>query len=95
MEIRHLTSIAIIALSTLSFNAHAAVTKNAYSAAQVVEQANTPRRGISQADVLKRFGKPYSKEAAVGKPPISSWSYGSYDVYFEGNLVLHTVAKRK
>lgn len=95
MEIRHLTSIAIITLSTLSFNTHADVFKIANNSVQVVEHANTPRRGISQADVLKRFGEPYSKEAAVGKPPISSWSYGSFDVYFERNLVLHTVAKRK
>ena len=95
MEIRHITSIALVALSTLPFFAQADVIKLAISSAQVVEHANTPRRGISQADVLKRFGEPYSKEAAVGKPPISSWSYSRYDVYFEGNLVLHTVAKQK
>ena len=95
MEIRHLTSIAIVALSTLPFVTQADVIKIANSSAQVVEHANAPRRGINQADVLKDFGEPFSKEAAVGKPPISSWSYSRYDVYFEGNLVLHTVAKQK
>ncbi len=95
MEIRHLTSIAIVALSTLPFATQADVINIANNSAQVVEHANSPQRGISQTDVLKRFGKPHSKEAAVGKPPISSWSYSRYDVYFEGNLVLHTVAKQK
>ena len=95
MEKRYIASITLTLFSILPFIAQADVIKIANSSAQVVKHANTPRRGISQADVLKRFGKPLSKQAAVGKPPISSWSYNDYDVYFEGNLVLHTVVKQK
>jgi len=93
MEIRQLTNIILIMFCTLPFVAQGDVIKLANNAAQVVKRIDTPRRGINQAEVLRRFGEPRSKQAAVGKPPISSWSYASYDVYFEGDLVLHTVVK--
>ncbi|MFZ5654222.1 MAG: hypothetical protein ACOY42_07480 [Pseudomonadota bacterium] len=53
----------------------------------------TPRRGATQAQVRHRFGEPLQVQAAVGDPPISSWDYENYRVYFEGDLVLHTVLK--
>jgi outer membrane protein assembly factor BamE (lipoprotein component of BamABCDE complex) len=50
-----------------------------------------PARGISQAAVAAQFGTPLEKKAAVGKPPISSWRYDGFTVYFEGDHVLHSV----
>ncbi|HQQ63598.1 MAG TPA: hypothetical protein PLF22_08485 [Pseudomonadales bacterium] len=50
-----------------------------------------PERGSSQASVAAQFGQPLDKKAAVGKPPISSWRYANFTVYFEGDHVLHSV----
>jgi len=50
-----------------------------------------PENGQSKADIESKFGTPLEKHGAVGDPPISSWKYGSYSVYFEYDLVLSTV----
>ena len=50
-----------------------------------------PSRGSSQASVLAQFGEPQDKKAAVGQPPISSWRYADFTVYFEKDHVLHSV----
>ena len=50
-----------------------------------------PKNGQSKADIESKFGTPLKKRTAVGDPPISSWKYGSYSVYFEYDLVLSTV----
>ena len=55
------------------------------------ERMNLPQNGISKADIEAKFGAPVQKLPAVGDPPISSWKYGKYSVYFEDDLVLFTV----
>jgi len=50
-----------------------------------------PRRGISMDDVLGEFGEPDERFGPVGEPPITEWVYGSFRVYFEHHLVLHTI----
>ncbi|MGD9021379.1 MAG: hypothetical protein PVF46_06240 [Lysobacterales bacterium] len=50
-----------------------------------------PRNGQSKADVESKYGAPAEKKGAVGDPPISSWKYDTYSVYFEYDLVLSTV----
>lgn len=45
------------------------------------------------ANVEHIFGTPQEKDDPVGKPPITRWIYPDYVVYFEYNLVLHTVMK--
>jgi hypothetical protein len=52
-----------------------------------------PRRGATKTEVERRFGAPLAQEPAVGDPPISSWEYENYRVYFERDLVLHSVLK--
>jgi hypothetical protein len=52
-----------------------------------------PQRGMNMDNVEHIFGAPLEKQAAVGKPPISRWVYADYVVYFEYNMVLHTVMK--
>lgn len=53
----------------------------------------TPPRGLTKTQVRARFGDPRQEFPAVGDPPISSWDYENYRVYFEGDLVLHAVLK--
>lgn len=56
-----------------------------------VENMNLPKNGQNKADVEVKFGAPVEKKQAVGDPPISSWQYTGYSVYFEYDLVLFTV----
>ena len=34
-----------------------------------------------------------NRVAAVGNPPITRWEYPSFVVFFENNIVLHSVVK--
>jgi hypothetical protein len=58
------------------------------------EDGSRPLRGITQAQVEAKYGNPVSKKAAVGDPPISSWEYQNFTVYFEHDRVIHAVLKR-
>ena len=53
-----------------------------------------PSRGVTQASVESTYGSPKAKKAAVGDPPISSWEYDGFIVYFEYDRVIHAVKKR-
>lgn len=55
------------------------------------ERMKLPENGQDKATVEAKFGTPKQKLAAVGDPPISSWKYDTYSVYFEYDLVLFTV----
>ncbi|MGA9025621.1 MAG: hypothetical protein WB440_06150 [Steroidobacteraceae bacterium] len=51
----------------------------------------TPVAGMTMDEVTAKFGQPAEKIPAVGKPPISRWSYPGFIVYFEYNHVIHSV----
>jgi hypothetical protein len=55
-------------------------------------QASLPRTGETQARVRQLYGDPLETKAPVGNPPISSWHYANFTVYFEYDHVIHTVA---
>jgi hypothetical protein len=50
-----------------------------------------PGRGMTMEQVKKRFGQPQEVVPAVGDPPITRWKYNDFIVYFENNLVIHSV----
>ena len=52
-----------------------------------------PRNGQTKQQVQETFGNPDKQNSAVGDPPISSWEYADYIVYFEYDRVLHAVLK--
>ena len=52
-----------------------------------------PDSGMSKAQVQQRYGAPEQTTDAVGEPPISSWEYSDYIVYFEYDRVIHSVLK--
>lgn len=54
-----------------------------------------PTRGMTMAQVEARFGAAAEKRAAIGEPPITRWRYADFDVFFEHNLVIHSVVMRK
>jgi hypothetical protein len=51
-----------------------------------------PVRGQSRDQVRRKHGDPDGKKSPVGDPPISSWVYPEFIVYFERDLVITTVA---
>jgi hypothetical protein len=55
------------------------------------ERMDLPVNGQDKATVEAKFGTPNQKQPAVGDPPISSWKYDTYSVYFEDDLVLFSV----
>ena len=50
-----------------------------------------PRRGSNMNAVVVEFGQPEERYGPVGEPPISEWVYGSFRVYFENEIVLHSI----
>jgi hypothetical protein len=63
--------------------------------AQSQTEIQRPTNGMSKTRVSELFGEPVNKTPAVGEPPISSWEYPGYVVYFEGNTALHSVLKHQ
>lgn len=75
--------------------AHAETLHAKHSARSAAGDA-LPRRGLSMAQVQKRYGAPLAKLAPAGgdaprHPVINRWRYDGYTVYFERNRVIHTV----
>lgn len=54
----------------------------------------SPKKGMTKASVEAQWGQPQGTRAAVGEPPISSWAYNDFTVYFEYNHVIHSVMHR-
>lgn len=52
-----------------------------------------PTLGMSKARVQQQYGQPIKENPAVGKPPISSWEYAHFIVYFEYDHVIDSVLK--
>ena len=83
-----------IALACLLTPAHAEVIKLPIGKqAAEKQQMSRPLNGMTRAQVNAHFGEPLNATAAVGDPPISSWEYADFFVYFEYDLVIHTVLK--
>jgi len=54
----------------------------------------TPHNGVNMATVRQQFGDPVTEGRPVGDPPITRWDYEGFSVYFEHDLVLHSVIHR-
>ena len=61
---------------------------------EVEADRGLPVRGESRDSVRRKFGEPATSRSAVGQPPISSWMYPEFTVYFEYDLVITTVAEK-
>ncbi|HVT33728.1 MAG TPA: hypothetical protein VHE32_13850 [Rhodanobacteraceae bacterium] len=64
--------------------------------AEQSRHADVPRRGMTMAEVERRYGAPVEKLPTAGgdaprHPPINRWRYSGYMVYFERNRVIHSV----
>lgn len=59
------------------------------------QEIQRPSRGDTKTLVHKKFGEPLKRIEATGQPPISSWEYEDFKVYFESNQVIHSVLKHR
>lgn len=59
------------------------------------QQIIRPTTGMTKPQVKSQFGEPHKENSAKGKPPISSWEYTEFTVYFENDHVIHSVIKPK
>lgn len=50
-----------------------------------------PAQGMSKEQVQQQYGEPKDWRDPVGDPPISSWTYEHFTVYFEYGTVIHSV----
>jgi hypothetical protein len=66
-----------------------------HQVANSAEGVLRPIQGMSMATVEQKFGQPEQKIAAVGQPPIARWIYTDFLVFFENNLVIHSVVPHK
>lgn len=57
------------------------------------KQIARPTTGATKAQVKRQFGAPLKESVPKGKPPISSWEYAEFTVYFENDHVIHSVIK--
>ena len=58
-------------------------------------QLERPALGQRSQQVIDRFGEPVTRHRATGEPPISRWDYADFSVYFENDVVLHSVLKHR
>jgi len=58
---------------------------------QSAPAVDVPRNGITMTQVRQQYGSPVTERPAVGEPPITRWDYQGYSVFFEHDLVLHSV----
>ncbi len=54
-----------------------------------------PKAGTTMASVEASYGAPSERHGAVGEPPITRWDYPGFSVYFEREVVIHSVARRQ
>lgn len=52
-----------------------------------------PKRGQTQEDVSLAYGEPERSSNNIGEPPISTWHYSQFSVYFESDKVIHAVLR--
>lgn len=64
------------------------------SAQTLVQSENGPAGGMSMEQVEIQYGAPTRRYEPVGDPPITRWEYADFVVYFEYQLVIHSVARK-
>jgi hypothetical protein len=54
-----------------------------------------PAKGQKQQQISAQFGEPIDISGPSGEPPITRWDYRDFSVYFEGDVVIHSVLKHR
>jgi len=54
-------------------------------------KGDLPRKAMKKSSVKEIYGSPLKVTSAVGDPPISTWIYEGFKVFFEYDHVIHSV----
>ncbi len=54
-----------------------------------------PAKGQKQGQIVAQFGEPIQRSGPSGTPPITRWDYGDFSIYFESDVVIHSVLKHR
>ncbi len=55
-----------------------------------LQAIDRPIAGMDMNEVKEKFGEPLN-QSTIGSPAITTWKYAHFSVYFEKNIVLHSV----
>ena len=58
-------------------------------------RAMLPKTGQNMSSVRQQLGEPLTVRGPFGDPPISTWTYSEFTVYFEHEHVIHAVVNPK
>lgn len=89
---RHTRLALLIGCSLVAATLHAQPAQQSKEEELVIGIPVMPQRGMNAEQVQRLYGEPKQRNAAVGEPPISSWEYDGFVVYFEDEYVLHALA---
>ena len=90
---RHLRKLTLLAIAC-GFAGFAIADELDMQGTDAASKSVGPASGVTQQSVEAAYGSPISKKEPVGDPPISSWEYESFVVFFEYDRVIHSVKKR-
>jgi len=85
----------LISAASISYADVISIAEPSYSTPNTVEGVLRPKRGMTMNDVEQKFGQADNTTGPIGEPPISTWTYSDFSVFFEDNIVIHSVVIRK
>jgi len=97
---RNIALLALIGLSYPGLTGHALAAEQIAGDVLLIDSIDSvpaiqsPHTGMNMATVRQQYGDPAFEERPVGDPPITRWDYDGFSVYFEHDLVLHSVIQR-
>lgn len=89
-----IASLLFISITSISQAEVISITDPRYDVPNSSEGVLRPTRGMSMTSVEQQFGQATEKNSAVGEPPITRWVYPEFNVFFEDNIVIHSVVPR-
>lgn len=82
-----------LATLNLSNSVQAETVKVPVGQQQAASHIAKPGKGMDMAAVKSQFGDPIKETPAKGTPPITRWEYEQFSVFFESDIVIHSVLK--
>ncbi len=89
-----IASTLLLSITSISQAEVISITDPRYDVDNSAEGVLRPTRGMSMSSVEQQFGQATEKGSAVGEPPITRWVYPEFNVFFEDNIVIHSVVPR-